>query len=162
MGGRIVKSSLATYKVDEFHVVERVDISEQDKQLTSLRQASEWGNKDLVEVFRRLKNRLATTSVERSLIMWSCLLMNNWRINYIVYSQTMTYFNNLARDEGDRQMVVNYDKERLQNLMMLNYQEGSDVAGSDLEDSSVEGCSVSEVEDDGCEGDDVLWSSFSI
>ena len=69
-----------------------------DMSLTHLRQASEWGNGVLVNAFRRLRRPLPTDNVRRGHILWSCILMHNFRTNTCDRNQIATYFNNLLND----------------------------------------------------------------
>ena len=63
-----------------------------DSQLTHLRQASEWGNNTLTGVFRRLRGKLPTNNIGRAKIMWSCILVHNFRTETVGRNQIRTYF----------------------------------------------------------------------
>ena len=66
-----------------------------DQSLTHLRQSSEWGNGVLCNAFRRLRAPLPTDNVRRAHILWSCILMHNFRTNTCDRNQIRTYFDNL-------------------------------------------------------------------
>ena len=67
-----------------------------DKSLTHLRQSSEWGNGVLCNSWRRLQTRLPTDNIKRGLLLWSCILMHNYRTETCDRNQIKTYFDNLA------------------------------------------------------------------
>jgi len=69
-----------------------------EKSLTHLRQASEWGNGVLVNAWRRLKAPLPTNNTKRALLMWSCILMHNFRTETCERNQILTYFNNINNE----------------------------------------------------------------
>ena len=71
-----------------------------DQALTHLRQCSEWGNNVLTGVFRRLKCKLPTDNVHRALIMWSTILLHNWRTETVGRNQIQTYLN-YVNNTGD-------------------------------------------------------------
>ena len=60
--------------------------------LTHLRQSSEWGNGVLVNSWRSLKAPLPTDNTKRALLMWSCVLMHNYRTETCDRNQIKTYF----------------------------------------------------------------------
>ena len=67
-----------------------------DQQLTHLRQCSEWGNNVLTGVFRRLRStKLPVDNVKRAKIMWSAILLHNYRTNNVGRNQIKTYFDNI-------------------------------------------------------------------
>ena len=66
-----------------------------DKSLTHLRQSSEWGNGVLCNSWRRLQTHLPTDNTKRGLLMWSCILMHNFRTETCDRNQIKTYFDNL-------------------------------------------------------------------
>ena len=75
-----------------------------DQSLTHLRQCSEWGNNILTGVFRRLRTNLPTDNVRRAYIMWSCILLHNWRTETVGRNQIQTYFDEIVKplDEMDK------------------------------------------------------------
>ena len=75
--------------------------SEYDKNLTHLRQSSEWGNGVLCNTFRRLRVPLPANNVRRAHILWSCILLHNFRTNTCDRNQIKTYFNNLSKLDQD-------------------------------------------------------------
>ena len=66
-----------------------------DKSLTHLRQSSEWGNGVLCNAWRRLRMPLPTNNTNRGLLLWSCILMHNFRTLTCDRNQIKTYFDNL-------------------------------------------------------------------
>ena len=79
--------------------------TEYDKQLTHLRQASEWGNNVLVGTFRRLKRKLPTDNKKRALLMWAWILLTNWRTETVEQNQIKTYFNNISCEEQQQEVM---------------------------------------------------------
>ena len=71
--------------------------SSYDQTLTHLRQCSEWGNNVLTGVFRRLRTNLPTDNVRRAYIMWSCILLHNWRTETVGRNQIQTYFDEIVK-----------------------------------------------------------------
>ena len=65
--------------------------------LTHLRQSSEWGNGVLVNAWRRLRAPLPTDNTKRALLMWSCVLMHNYRTETCDRNQIKTYFDNINK-----------------------------------------------------------------
>ena len=59
----------------------------------SLRQASEWGMRALQGTFTRLKSRLTSNKVKRYLIIYSIILLHNFRTEYVGFNQIATVFN---------------------------------------------------------------------
>jgi len=72
------------------------EASSMDLSLTHLRQVSEWGNNTLTGVFRRLKNELRCGNEFRALLIWSCVLLHNFRTETVGRNQAKTYFDNLV------------------------------------------------------------------
>ena len=70
-----------------------------EKSLTHLRQASEWGNGMLVNAWRRLKAPLPTNNKKRAPLMWSCILMHNFRTETCERNQILTYFDNIIKNK---------------------------------------------------------------
>ena len=58
----------------------------------SLRQASEWGMRALQGTFSRLKSRLTSDKQKRFLIIYSIILLHNFRTEYVGYNQIATIF----------------------------------------------------------------------
>jgi len=86
------------------HVKEYVEglvASDRDATLTHLRQASEWGNNVLTGVFRRLKNELPTDNVHRATILWTAVLLHNFRTETMDRNQIKTYFNEVVKKYND-------------------------------------------------------------
>ena len=77
-----------------------------DESLTHLRQASEWGNGVLVNAFRRLRRPLPAENVRRAHILWSCILMHNYRTNTCDRNQIATYFNNIFNDNNLEYVLI--------------------------------------------------------
>ena len=75
------------------------DKTEHERQLTHLRQCSEWGNQVLVGAFRRLKTFLPTSNIKRATIMWCAILLHNWRTETCDRNQIKTHFNYLCEME---------------------------------------------------------------
>ena len=69
--------------------------TEADSQLTSLCQASEWGNGAITNVFRRLKLPLPTSNADRAYLLWVCILLHNFRAETMNICQIRTYFRDL-------------------------------------------------------------------
>jgi len=59
----------------------------------SLRQASEWGMRALQGSFSRLKARLTSHKSRRHAIIMCCVLLHNWRTEYVGLNQIATVFN---------------------------------------------------------------------
>ena len=70
--------------------------SSYDQTLTHLRQCSEWGNNILTGVFRRLRTNLPTDNIRRGYIMWTCILLHNWRTETVGRNQIRTYFDDIV------------------------------------------------------------------
>ena len=90
--GKIIKSKY------EANFEDKTDAAQQT---THLRQPSEWGNNTLTGAFRRLKMDMPTDNVERAYILWTCVLLTNWRTETCDRSQIRTYFDFLY-DEAYR------------------------------------------------------------
>ena len=77
--------------------------SSYDQTLTHLRQCSEWGNNVLTGVFRRLRTNLPTDNVRRAYIMWTCILLHNWRTETVGRNQIRSYFDEIVKqlDESE-------------------------------------------------------------
>ena len=73
--------------------------SSYDMSLTHLRQCSEWGNNILTGVFIRLRSLLPTDNMARSLIVWSCIYLHDYRTEIIERNQIRTYFDNLVDEK---------------------------------------------------------------
>ena len=95
--GKVVKAKYSVFHRDDEYSREDL-VSERDSQLTSLRQAAEWGNKDLRNTFRRLKMKLKTDNNERALLLWTALLLHNYKLSTCVANQTRTYFDIIVDD----------------------------------------------------------------
>lgn len=76
------------------------DKSEKASQTTHIRQPSEWGNNSLTGTFRRLQVELPTSNLKRAYVLWSCVLLLNWRTETCDRSQIRTYFDYL-KNEAD-------------------------------------------------------------
>ena len=61
-----------------------------DMSLTHLRQCSEWGNNLLTGTFCHLKLQLPTDNDTRALLLWSCILLNNFRTETVNRNQIRT------------------------------------------------------------------------
>lgn len=59
----------------------------------SLRQASEWGMRALQDTFARLKSRLTSNKQKRQLIIYTILLLHNFRTEYVGLNQIALVFN---------------------------------------------------------------------
>lgn len=75
----------------------------------SLRQASEWGMRALQGSFSRLKSRLPSDQVKRQRIIYSIILLHNFRTHHVGLNQIATVFNPLYQQYVN---VDGYDKIR--------------------------------------------------
>ena len=71
----------------------RKAILEIHNKYVSLRQSSEWGMRGLQGTFSRLKARLSSDKFKRSLLIYSILLLSNFRIEFAGLNQIATVFN---------------------------------------------------------------------
>ena len=106
LGDRLVKTKLKTQLTDDNNnkMDDANDIVQYESQLTHLRQSSEWGNHVLVDTFRRLHRRLPTDNVSRGYILWTCILLCNYRTETMGRNQIRTYFDYLqSKIESDNE-----------------------------------------------------------
>ena len=68
-------------------------ILELHNKYVSLRQSSEWGIRGLQGTFSRLKARLTSDSKKRHTVIYSIILLSNFRIEYAGLNQIATVFN---------------------------------------------------------------------
>ena len=80
---------------------------------TSLRQAADWGMRALQGSFSRLKARLGSNKVKRSILILSIVLLNNFRTHFVGLNQITTVFN------AEYEQYVNLENyERIRNYFL--------------------------------------------